>query len=120
MKRVVAKFVPWLLLPEHRAAVADDLIQTATHEPEVLKKIITLKGTEASLSYVQYFLYLVFSSISVSIFHSTWLDTFCTEFFFIHKFFHYQLSPLYVRAIALYFQHSITENLRRFDFFSLS
>ena len=82
MKRVVAKFVPWLLLPEHRAAVADDLIQTATHEPEFLKKIITLKGTEASLSYVQYFLYLVFSSISVSIFHSMWLDTFWTDLLF--------------------------------------
>ena len=33
MKRVKAKFVPQLLLPEqkeHRAAVANDLIQTAT------------------------------------------------------------------------------------------
>ena len=36
----------------------------------------TLKGTEASLFYVQCFLYLVPSSISISIFHITWLDTF--------------------------------------------
>ena len=35
-----------------------------------------LKGTEASLSYVQCFLYLVSSSISVSVFHVTLLDTF--------------------------------------------
>ena len=39
----VAKFVLWLLLPErkeHHAAVANDLIQTATNEPDFLKVII--------------------------------------------------------------------------------
>ena len=44
MKHVVAKFVPQLLLPEqkeYRAAVANDLIQTATTEPDFLKKVIT-------------------------------------------------------------------------------
>ena len=44
MKRVMAKFIPWLLLPaqkEHRAAVANDLIQTATNELDFLKKVIT-------------------------------------------------------------------------------
>ena len=44
MKRVVAKFVLQLLLPEqkeHRAAVANDLIQTATNEPDFLKKVVT-------------------------------------------------------------------------------
>ena len=48
MKSVVAKFVLQLLLPEqkeHRAAVANDLIQTATNEPDFLKKVLTLKGT---------------------------------------------------------------------------
>ena len=39
-------------------------------------KLSTLKGTEVSLSYVPCFLYLVSSSIKVSIFHITWLDTF--------------------------------------------
>ena len=39
----------------------------------------TLKGTEASLSHVQCFLYLVSSSINVSVFHITWLDTFWTD-----------------------------------------
>ena len=37
------KFVLWLLLPEqkeHRAAVANDLIQTATNEADFLKKVI--------------------------------------------------------------------------------
>ena len=42
-------------------------------------KVCTLKETEASLSYVQCFLYLISSSINVSIFHSTWLDTFWTD-----------------------------------------
>ena len=37
-------------------------------------KVPTLKGTGASLSYVQCFLYLVFSSINISIFHSTQLS----------------------------------------------
>ena len=44
MKCVVAKFVPWLLLPEqkeHHVAVANDLIQTATNEPDFLKKDMT-------------------------------------------------------------------------------
>ena len=52
MKCVVARFVPQLLLPEqqeHHAAVANDLIQTATNEPDFLKKFITLKETEAHL-----------------------------------------------------------------------
>ena len=38
----VAKFIPWLLLPEqkeHCAAVANDLTQTATNEPDFLKVI---------------------------------------------------------------------------------
>ena len=38
-----------------------------------------LKGTEASLSYVECFLYPVSSSINVSIFHNTWLDSFWTH-----------------------------------------
>ena len=41
-------------------------------------KVLTLKGTEASLSYVQCFLYLV-SSINISIFHIIWLATFWTD-----------------------------------------
>ena len=39
IKCVVARFIPWLLLPEqkeHRAAVANDLIPTATHEPDLV------------------------------------------------------------------------------------
>ena len=85
MKRVVAKFVPWLLLPEqkeHRAVVANDLIQTATNEPDFLKRVITLEGTEVSMSYIQCFLYTVPSSINVSIFHIRWLDTFWTDLVF--------------------------------------
>ena len=38
-----------------------------------------LMGTEASLFYVQCFLYLISSLISVSIFQSAWLDTFWTD-----------------------------------------
>ena len=43
----------------------------------------TLKGSKASLSYVQCFLYLVCSSINVSIFHITWLDTFGTDLVYV-------------------------------------
>ena len=43
----------------------------------------TLKGTEMSLSYVHCFLYLVSSSINVSIFHITWLDTYWTVLIYI-------------------------------------
>ena len=45
MKCVMAKFIMQLLLPEqkeHRAAVANNLIQTATNEPDFLKKVITI------------------------------------------------------------------------------
>ena len=45
-------------------------------------KVPTLKGTEASLSYVQCSLYLVSSSINVSLFYTTWLDIFWTELIF--------------------------------------
>ena len=38
-----------------------------------------LKGPEASLSYVQCFLYLISSSINACIFHIKWLDTFWTK-----------------------------------------
>ena len=62
MKCVVAKFIPHILLPEqkeHHAAVANDLIQTTTNEPDFLKKVITRDelwvygcdlGTKAPLS----------------------------------------------------------------------
>ena len=46
-------------------------------------KVPTLKGT-LSLSYVQCFFYLVSSSIKVSIFHITWLNTFWTGFMYAH------------------------------------
>ena len=39
----------------------------------------TLRETEASLSYVQCFLYLLSSSINVSIFHITWQHTLWTD-----------------------------------------
>ena len=44
MECVMAKFIPWLLLPEQKeyhAVLANDLIQTATNEPDFLKKVIT-------------------------------------------------------------------------------
>ena len=46
-------------------------------------KVLTLKGTEASLSCVQCVLCLVSPSINVSIFHITWLDTFWTDLLFV-------------------------------------
>ena len=47
-------------------------------------KVPTLKGTEVSLPYVQCFLYFVSSSINVSIFHSTWLNIFCTDLIYTY------------------------------------
>ena len=44
MRGFMGKFVPWLLLPQHkeyRDAVANDLIQTTTNELDFLKKVIT-------------------------------------------------------------------------------
>ena len=49
----------------------------------VSPKVPTLKGTEASLSYVQCFLYFVSSSINVSVFHITWMDTFWRDLVYI-------------------------------------
>ena len=49
-------------------------------------KVSPLKGTKASLSCVQCFLYLISSSINVSIFHITWLDTFWTDFVYMGSF----------------------------------
>ena len=43
-------------------------------------KVPSLKRTEVSFSYVQCFLYLVSSSINVSVFHIIWLDTFLKQF----------------------------------------
>ena len=47
----------------------------------------TSNGTEASLSYVQCFLYLVSSLINVCIFHSTWVDTFWTDLIYTMEYY---------------------------------
>ena len=47
-------------------------------------RVPTLKGTETSLSYVC-FLYLVSSSINISIFHIIWLNTFWTDILIYEK-----------------------------------
>ena len=47
-------------------------------------KVPTLKGTEASMAYVQCFLYLV-SSINVFISHITWLDIFWTDLVYMKQ-----------------------------------
>ena len=55
----------------------------------------TLKGTEASLSYVQCFLYLVSFSINASIFHITWPDTFWTNLFICIQYSYYIKFSIY-------------------------
>ena len=42
-------------------------------------KMPTLNGTKILLSSLQRFLYLISSSINVSTFHNTWMDTFWTD-----------------------------------------
>ena len=56
MKHIVAKFVPWLLLPEQNI-----VLQLLMMLWELCwgPTVSTLKGTEAPLSYVQCFLYLL-------------------------------------------------------------
>ena len=51
-----------------------------------------------SLSYVQCFLYLVSSSVNVSIFHTTWLDTFWIYLVFFTR----KLSRIYLLLAWLY------------------
>ena len=48
-------------------------------------KVPVLKGTEASLSCVQCFLYLVSFSVNVSIFCITWLDTYWTDLVYSYE-----------------------------------
>ena len=61
-------------------------------------KVPTLKRTEASSSYVQCFLYLVSSSINVSIFHSTWPDIFWKDLIY----------PIFTKALK---RHRIVDGL---------
>ena len=49
----------------------------------------SFQGTEASLSYVPCFLYLISTSINVSIFHITWLDNFWTDLVIQHRDYYY-------------------------------
>ena len=57
MKHVMAKFVPQLLLPkqkEYRAAVANNLMQTATNEPDFPKEVILEKNHQSmAISMIQ-------------------------------------------------------------------
>ena len=64
-------------------------------------KVTTLKGTEASLSYVQCFLYLVSSAINVSIFHITWLDTFWTDHTHTHTHTTHRYLPYFLILLML-------------------
>ena len=72
-------------LKENRFQTVDEIQENKTGQLMVIgrtvwgPKVPTLKGTEVLLSYVWCFLYLASSSINVSIFHSTWLDTFWTD-----------------------------------------
>ena len=81
MKCIVEKFIPWLLLPEqkeHCAAVANDLIQIATNEPDFLKKVITLRGLRCHcpMYNVSCILYLLQEICLFFIFHG-WTDLIC-------------------------------------------
>ena len=66
-------------LKEKRFQTIYEIQENMTEQPMMIGRTVwgpkmpTLKGTEASFSYVQCFLYLVSSSINVSIFHTTWM-----------------------------------------------
>ena len=64
------------------------------------------KGDWVSLSYVQCFLCLVYSSTNVSIFHITWLDTFCTDLIILE----YYSARGRWKSCHLW-QHGLTRNI---------
>ena len=80
-------FFPKLKSPlkKKRFYIIDEIQENTTGQLMVIgrtvwgPKVPTLKGTEASLSCVQCFMCLLSSSINVSLFHSTLLDTFWTD-----------------------------------------
>ena len=66
-------------LKEKRVQIFDEIQENMMGQLMVIRtmwgpKVLILKESEASLSYVQCFLYLGSSSINASIFHITWLD----------------------------------------------
>ena len=71
-------------------------------------KVPTLKGTKAWVAYVQCLLYLVSSSTNVSIFHSTWMDTFWTDLTTLS-----QVSDLFVLAVISWCQLRHFSTLQR-------
>ena len=73
-------------------------------------KVPNLKGTEVSLSYVQCFLCLVSSLISVSLFHATWLDTFWTDLI-IGRFINFISSRMAVFLIFILQWHTALTGL---------
>ena len=69
-----------------RFQTVDEIQENTTWQLMVIGRTVwgpkvPLNGTEESLSYVQCFSYLV-SSVNVSSFHMTWLDTFWTDLIF--------------------------------------
>ena len=76
-RRVISMEVAWFSIPEEGMAKLQQDQNRVNYF--LIGKVPTLKGAEVSLSYVQCFLYLLSSSINVSIFHSIWLDTFWTD-----------------------------------------
>ena len=73
------------LLKGKRFQTINEIQENSTRQLMVIGRIVggpkvtALKGIKVSLFYVQCFLYLVFSSINVSSFHSVQLDTFWAD-----------------------------------------
>ena len=68
-------------------------------------KVPALRGTEASLSFVQCFLYLVSSSVNVSICHSLWLHNFWTDYVPLHVYTH---IDIYIHIYVYTYTHAYT------------
>ena len=65
-------------------------------------KVLPLKGTETSLSYVQCFLYLVSSSINVSNFHISWLTYIYVSWFIYISLDIYIIPDIYISIMRIY------------------
>ena len=78
----------------------------ATGGPVGGPKMPALMGTEASLSFVKCVLYLVSSSINVSVFYITWLDIIwtevCPDFIYINIYYMWYIYK-YLYKITLLF-----------------
>ena len=96
-----------ITLKGKRFQTVDEIQENITGQLMVIGRIMCVKGTEASLSYVWCFLYIVSSSINVFTFYITCLDTFWTDlmYIFYYIYIYILLYIIYIYIMHFYFIH---------------